>query len=421
MAGILERIFRNSETTLANPSKWLQDFFLGGAQSSTGIVVNERNAAKFSAVYSSIRVLSESLAVLPLPVYRRLPTGGKERANDHPLYSVLHDIANEQTTSFIWRETIMNHILTYGNGYSYIQRDRGNRVVGLWILRPDKTFCERKANGELKYRTVTDNGMNVIFNFEDVLHIPGLGFDGISGQSPIAMAREAIGLGLAAEEFGGRFFGNGANAGGVLEHPGKLGEQAHKNLKSDIETKYEGLGRSHKLIVLEEGMKFNKLSIPPNEAQFLETRKFQINEIARIYRVPPHMLGDLERATFSNIEQQDIGFVKHTMLPWLKRWEQQIFLKLFSQSERKAFFAEFNVDGLLRGDIKSRFEAYQIAHQNGWYNADDIREKENDNPQPDEQGKVYYINAAMVPKSMAGQATQPQQQPNAGKGGETIQ
>lgn len=234
-----------------------------------------------------------------------------------------------------------------------------------------------------------------------MLHIPGFGFNGLVGLSPIAVARQAIGLGLAAEEFGARFFGNGTNLGGVVKHPGKLSDQAAKNLRSSINETYSGLGQSHRVMLLEEGMDFVKVGIPPEDAQFLETRKFQVEEIARIFRVPPHMIGELSRATFNNIEHQSIEFVVHTIRPWLVRWEQVMKWKLFLPSERKSFFAEFVVDGLLRGDIKNRYAAYAIGRQNGWLSADDIREMENLNPLPDGQGQIYLVNGNMVPINQA--------------------
>jgi HK97 family phage portal protein len=394
---LVDRFFpRNEATTLSNPAKWLTDFF-GGKQAASGVTVNERTALYYSTVYACIRVLAETLAMLPLPVYERLPTGGKGKALRHPLWNVLHDLANEQTSSFIFRETLMNHVLTYGNAYAWIQRDGSNRVVGLWILRPDLTRCERLTDNSLQYRTTTVDGRQVVFAWEDVFHIPGLGFDGLNGYSPIRMAQEAIGLGLATEEFGARFFSNGANAGGILEHPNVLSETAHANLKRDAEENYANLSNSHKLMILEEGMKFSKITVPPNEAQFLETRKFQRNEICGIYRVPPHLAGDLERATFSNIEHQDLGFVKHTMLPWFRRWEQQIMLKLLKKSERATYFAEFNVDGLLRGDYKSRQEGLAVMRQNGIINGNQWRELENLNPIEDQTGEEYWRPTNMYP------------------------
>jgi HK97 family phage portal protein len=240
-----------------------------------------------------------------------------------------------------------------------------------------------------------DDGRQVVFGFDDVFHIPGLGYNGLCGFSPIRMAMEAVGLGLAAEAFGGEFFGNGTNVGAVVTTDKVLSDKAFEHLKGSLQEKYEGLGKAHKLMLLEEGMKFARNVIPPNEAQFLETRRFQRNEIASIYRVPPHMIADLERATFSNIENQDIGFVKHTMLSWFRRWESFAQLKLFTPRERKAFFAEFSVDGLLRGDSTARAAFYKEMFMLGAYSQNDIRAKENDNPI--DGGDRYWVPLNMVP------------------------
>ena len=407
----LER--RSSASDLKNPSDWLLSAFTG-APTRTGVRVSESTALKLTAVFACVRILSETVASLPLPVYRRVPGGGKERAPDHPLYTVLHDIANPEMTAMVFRETIMSHCVTWGNGYAYIIRDNAGRVRELWPLLPDRTRPERnKQTGELYYITTRLDGQQIKLPPRDVLHIPGLGWDGIKGYSPIHMAREAIGLGLATEEFGARFFGQGTHIGGVAEHPGKLGEQAHKNLTESLNAAYQGLGKSHLLLILEEGMKYQKIGIPPNDAQFLETRKFQVTEIARIFRVPPHMLADLERATFSNIEHQSIEFVVHTIRPWLVRWEQAIKMRLFSELERQTYFAEHIVDGLLRGDIQSRYQAYAVGRQNGWLSANDIREKENMNPIED-GGDIYLVPLNMVPANQTSMEPQPSPPSNNG-------
>jgi HK97 family phage portal protein len=255
--------------------------------------------------------------------------------------------------------------------------------------------------GRLIYKYLKD-GQQIILTSEQVLHIPGLGFDGIKGYSPIHMAREAIGLALATEEFGARFFGNGARPGGILEHPGVVKDP--EKLRKSWEEVYKGIKNSHKIAVLEEGMKYHEIGIPPEDAQFLETRRFQLNEICRIFRVPPHLVGDLTRATFSNIEHQSIEFVVHTIRPWLVRWEQAITKCLLREGERKIYFPKFTVDGLLRGDFKARMEGYAIGRQNGWLSANDIRELEDLNPIPEEQGgDLYLVNGNMIPAKSAGE------------------
>jgi HK97 family phage portal protein len=394
-------------SSLANPDKWLTEWFTGRWQSNAGVNVTPQTALQYSAIFACVRILAETLASLPLNIYKRLPGGGKEKAVDHYLYQILHELPNPEMTSFEFRETLMGHLALWGNAFAEIERNNAGRIIGLWPLRPDCMTVERNnglssetgwdAGGSLQYRYSLSNGEGVILKPWQILHVRGLSHNGIVGYSPIRLAREAIGLGLATEEYGARFFGEGTHPGGIMEHPGKLSEQAHQNLKKSLTEAYSGLGKSHRLMILEEGMKFSQIGIPPEDAQFIDTRRFQNEEIARIFRVPPHMLADLQRATFSNIEHQSIEFVVHTMVPWLKRWEQAIKRDLFLPSERGVYFAEFNVDGLLRGDIKSRYEAYAVGRQNGWLSADDIRELENMNPLPDGQGKVYLTPLNMVP------------------------
>ena len=249
-----------------------------------------------------------------------------------------------------------------------------------------------------RYRT--DRGVYLLRR-EEVLHVPGLGFDGLIGYSPVAMAKNAIGMAIATEEYGASFFANGANPGGVLEHPGVVKDP--KRVRESWNAVYQGSSNAHRVAVLEEGMKFQAIGIPPEQAQFLETRKFQINEIARIFRVPPHMLADLEKSSFSNIEQQSLEFVKYTLDPWVIRWEMAIQKALFLPSEKKQYFVKFNLDGLLRGDYQSRMNGYATGRQNGWLSSNDIRELENMNPIPPELGgDLYLINGNMTKLQDAG-------------------
>lgn len=399
--GIISGMIKNATTsTLSNPSQWLVDL-MGGKSTATGISVNEQNALQSTAVFACVRILSETVASLPLPMYKRIAERGKARAPDHPLYSVLDDIANEEMTAYSLRETLQGHLGTWGNAYAEIEWDMAGRVKGLWPLRPDQTWPERNPDtNKLQYRTVLPDGTGVILPFERVFHIPGFGFDGLVGYNPIRLFRESIGLAMATEEYGARFFGNGAKPGGVLEHPNKLSKEAQDRLRESWNEMHRGLSKQHRIAILEEGMSYKQIGIPPEDAQFLETRKFQTSEIARIYRVPPHMIGDLERATFSNIEHQSIEFVQHTIRPWLVRWEKSIKFKLLTPNERKRFFAEHLVDGLLRGDTKSRYDSYAVARQNGWMSANDIRKLENMNPI--EGGDIYLVNGNMVPTDQAG-------------------
>ena len=382
--------------------------FLFG-RTTSGKPVNERTAMQTTAVYACVRILAEAVASLPLHVYEYQDDGGKKLVHDHPLYYLLHDEPNPEMTSFVFRETLMSHLLRWGNAYAQIIRDGAGRVLGLYPLLPDKMDVQRDEKGNIYYvysRNSDENPMfkeygNIRLKAEDVLHIPGLGFDGLIGYSPIAMAKNAVGMTLACEEYGASFFANGANPGGVLEHPGVLKDPS--KVRESWNSVYRGVNNAHKIAVLEEGMKYQQIGIPPEEAQFLETRKFQINEIARLYRIPPHMVGDLDKSSFSNIEQQSLEFVKYTLDPWVIRWEQSLQRSLLLPGEKGKYFIKLNVDGLLRGDYQSRMNGYAVGRQNGWFSANDIREMENMNPIPDEEGgNLYLINGAMTKLAEAG-------------------
>lgn len=382
--------------------------FLFG-RTTSGKPVNERTAMQTTAVYACVRILAEAVASLPLHVYEYQDDGGKKLVHDHPLYYLLHDEPNPEMTSFVFRETLMSHLLIWGNAYAQVIRDGAGRVLGLYPLLPDKMEVQRDDCGNIYYvysRNSDENPMfkeygNIKLKAEDVLHIPGLGFDGLIGYSPIAMAKNAVGMTLACEEYGASFFANGANPGGVLEHPGVLKDPS--KVRESWNSVYRGVNNAHKIAVLEEGMKYQQIGIPPEEAQFLETRKFQINEIARLYRIPPHMVGDLDKSSFSNIEQQSLEFVKYTLDPWVIRWEQSLQRSLLLPGEKGKYFIKLNVDGLLRGDYQSRMNGYAVGRQNGWFSANDIREMENMNPIPDEEGgNLYLINGAMTKLADAG-------------------
>ena len=370
--------------------------FLFG-KSISGATVNEMTAMRCSAVYACVRILAESVAALPLHVYEYM-SKGKERAINHPLYFLLHDAPNDEMTSFNFREVMMTHLLLHGNCYAYIQRDKSGtgRVAGLHPLMANRMSVERDDNGQIIYRYTPTKGeaqikdsATVIYQRQEILHIPALGFDGMIGYSPIAMARNAIGVAIACEEFGAKFFENGARPSGILEHPGII--KNTDKLREEWQKIYGGSRNTGRVAILEEGMKYQSISIPPNDAQFLDTRKFQLNEIARIFRVPPHMLADLERATFSNIEHQSLEFVMYSLMPWLARWEQNLAKALFTASERGKYFVKFNVDGLMRGDYQSRMQGYSIGRQNGWLSANDIREMEDLNPISEADGGNYYL------------------------------
>ena len=393
----LSRLFK----TRASPKNSLfrnsNSFFFG--TSSSGKAVNEKTALQTTAVYACVRILAETIASLPFHTYR-YTLNGKEKAIEHPIYYLLHSEPNPEMTSFVFRETLMSHLLLWGNAYAQIIRDGRGRVLGLYPLLPNRMSVNRNNQGELVYQYEKD-GQTYFLRSYEVLHIPGLGFDGLIGYSPIAMAKNAIGMAIATEEYGAKFFANGANPGGVLEHPGVVKDPAR--IRESWNAVYQGSSNAHRVAVLEEGMKFQSIGIPPEQAQFLETRKFQINEIARIFRIPPHMIGDLEKSSFSNIEQQSLEFVMYTLDPWVVRWEQAIQRALFTENEKRQYFVKFNVDGLLRGDYQSRMNGYAVGRQNGWLSANDIRELENLNRIPEDLGgDLYLINGNMTKLADAG-------------------
>ena len=404
--GLFSGLFKSRDKPQNSTVGSSYTFFMGG--STSGKPVNERSAMQMTAVYSCVRILAEAVAGLPLHLYRYTESGGKEKAIDHPLYLLLHDEPNPEMSSFVFRETLMTHLLLWGNAYAQIIRNGKNEVIALYPLMPNKMEVDRDERGQLYYKYQRSNdeaptmeGSSVILKPSDVLHIPGLGFDGLVGYSPIAMAKNAIGMAIACEEYGAKFFANGAQPGGVLEHPGTIKDP--QRVRESWQRSFGGSGNANKIAVLEEGMKYTPIAISPEQAQFLETRKFQINESARIFRVPPHMVGDLEKSSFSNIEQQSLEFVKYTLDPWVIRWEQSIMRSLLSPEEKKTYYVKFNLEGLLRGDYQSRMNGYAIGRQNGWMSANDIRELENlDRIPTEEGGDLYLINGNMLPMRDAG-------------------
>lgn len=405
----LSSLFRSRDKPIKDRTSGSAYTFLMGG-STAGKNVNERSAMQMTAVYACVRILSEAIAGLPLHMYHYKDDGGKEKAFDHNLYHLLHDEPNPEMTSFVFRETLMTHLLLWGNAYAQIIRNGKGEVIALYPLMPNRMTVNRDSNGMLYYQYQKSNddaptmeGSSVILSPSEVLHVPGLGFDGLVGYSPIAMAKNAIGLSMAAEEYGAKFYANGAAPSGVLEHPGVLKDPA--KVRDSWNAAFGGSSNSHKVAVLEEGLKYTPISISPNEAQFLETRKFQIDEIARIFRVPPHMVGDLEKSSFSNIEQQSLEFVKYTLDPWVVRWEQSLYRALLSSDEKNTYFFKFNLEGLLRGDYQSRMQGYSIGIQNGFMCPNDVRELENLDLIPDELGgNKYMVNGNMVDLANVGAA-----------------
>ena len=378
-----------------------QTFVFGRADS--GEKVDEKSAMQIATVYACVRLLAETVAGLPLHLYRMKDgTNAKERAVEHPLYKLLYRQPNPEMTSFSFRETMMTHLLLWGNSYAQIIRDGRNNIMALYPLLPENVEVDRDENGQIYYiyHAYTDEkpgerNKDIYFRYDEVFHVPGLGFNGLVGFSPIAMMKNSLGTTLAVEKYGSAFFKNGAQPSGVLEHPGVL--KNPEKIRENWSDVYGGPNNAHKVAVLEEGMQYKAISLPPEDSQFLSTRQFGVNEICRIFRVPPHLVGDLEHATFSNIEHMSIDFAVHTIRPWLVRIEQSMNRALFTDQEKGRFYVQFNIDGLMRGDYKSRMEGYAIARQNGWMSANDIRALENQNPIPAEEGgDAYLVNGNMI-------------------------
>jgi len=384
-----------------------QTFVFGRADS--GERVDEKSAMQIATVYACVRLLAETVAGLPLHLYRSKDSGSaKERAIEHPLYKLLYRQPNPEMTSFSFREVMMTHLLLWGNCYAQIVRDGKNGVLGLYPLLPENMEIDRDEKGQIFYiyHAYTDekpgeNNKDIYFRRDEIFHVPGLGFNGLVGFSPIAMMKNALGTTLAVEKYGSSFFKNGAQPSGVLEHPGVLKDPS--KIRENWSAVYGGANNAHKVAVLEEGMQYKAISLPPEDSQFLSTRQFGVNEICRIFRVPPHMVQDLEHATFSNIEHQSIDFVVHTLTPWLVRFEQAIVKDLLMEEEQDEYFPKFNVDGLLRGDYQSRMQGYATGISNGFLSPNDIHRLENWDLIPAEKGgDDYYLNGGYVKLEDAG-------------------
>ena len=369
-------------------------FVFGRANS--GEQVDEKSAMQIATVYACVRLLAESVAQLPLHLYRVTGDDGQEKAKNHPLYRILYREPNPEMTSFSFWEAVMTHLLLWGNAYAQVVRDGKNSILGLYPLLPENVEIDRTDKGELYYiyHAYTDEvpgetNKDIIFRRDEILHIPGLGFNGLVGFSPIAMMKNALGTTIAVEKYGSSFFKNNGQPLGVLEHPGVLKDP--QKIRDNWMDTYGGPNNAHKIALLEEGMTYKPISLPPEDSQFLSTREFGVEEICRIFRVPPHMVQDLKRATFSNIEHQAIDYVVHTLDPWLVRIEKAIVKDLLVEEEKDDYFPKFNVDGLLRGDYKSRMDGYSVGISTGIISPNEARQKENMPPLPEDEGGDYHI------------------------------
>lgn len=372
--------------------------WMTGRNNPSGVHVDEYSALNYSAVWAAHRIISETVAGLPLFPYLPRDDGGKDRAREHRLYRLLHDEPNPEMTKYTYFETQTSHLVGWGNCYSEIEH-RGANVEWLWPITPDRPRIMRtRGTKQLWYSVKNNDAADTELMAEDMLHVPGLGFDGIKGYSVIAMAAASLGVSIAAEHYGGRFFDGDAMPQGVLSHQRILSDQARTNLRNEWRSLHGGVEKSHNVAILQEGMTYQAIGIKPEEAQFLGTRLFGITEVARWFRLPPTMLADLTHGTHSNVEQESLNFVLFSITSWLRRWEQAMNRRLFTEAEKRAgMFVEFLVDGLLRGDTQTRFASYATARQWGWLSINDIRRLENMNPI--EGGDVYLQPLNMVDAS----------------------
>jgi HK97 family phage portal protein len=395
--GLLTKVERrasleNPSTSLADPDAWLIDAF-GGGETASGKSVNHHSALKLSAVWACTKVISEDVAKLPLPVYQRLERG-KERAREHPLYRALNTRFNPEMSAYNGRRTLQAHVLNWGAAFAEIERNGMGDIIGLWPLLPDRTRVERVGGRKIVVTRV--GGKDVPLDADTVLHIPGLGFDGLRSYSVIGMARQAIASALAAEEYGARFFGGGAIPGGVIKRKDTLSEQAQARLRRSWNAMHQGLTGAQRIAILDEGMEYEKIGIPPEDAQFISARQHGVEDVIRYYRVPPHKVQHLLHAGVrANVEAENISYVTDTLQSWLVCWEQEINGTLFELAEQSEFFAEHLVEGLLRGDSAARSDFYQRGINNGWLTPNEAREMENRNPM--EGGDRLFVPLNLVP------------------------
>ena len=390
MIGLLDAIVSRARLTSPQEVNNKRTPFV--RRTRAGVVVTPDIALTYAAIWACTRIISETLATVPWFVLKRVSPDVRERQDNNPVELLLNRKSNRETTAFDFKQTIFAHVLLWGNGYAEIDRSRSGVPRALWLMAPDRVRPGRLDDGSLAYEVQQSNGDNVILPASRVLHFRGLGFDGVEGYSVVEVGAQSMGLGMAMERYGSEFFGNGAHPGGVLEHPNQLDDETHERMrKSLLET--TGAGNWLSPLILEDGIKWQSIGLKPSDAQVIESRKFQITEVARWFRIQPHKLADLERATIANIEQQNIEFVTDTIMPWAVRFEQEVDTKLLGEPK---VFSRFKLDGLLRGDIKSRNEAHKIGREWGWLSANDIRTREDMNPIPADQGGDVYL----VPMNM---------------------
>lgn len=392
-----------------DPGSWLT---MAAGDSAAGPAVTDASALTLAAVFGAVKILAEDVSSVPLKLYRRRGEG-REPATDHPLYPLLHDAPNPEMSSANFREARMMWMCLRGNAYAEIERDGAGRIKHLWPLHtPSMTV--RRLNGKLTYLYRLPNGETAVLFQHEVLHDRALALDGILGLAPISYMRENVGLGLAAQEYGARLFSGNAVPKGVIETPGKFrDEDTLKRFKRQVEESHQGLSKAHRIMILENGMQWKATGLPPEDAQFLELRKFQISDIARFFRIAASKLSDTEKRAFASVEQDSLDHVTYTLHPWFVRMEQEIARSLLTAEERQTYYAEHLVDGFMRGDLSARFEAYTKAVTNGMLNLDEVRAMENRNPIPDGHGQKYRVPLNTV--ALGTEAPAPAAAPAAGQ------
>ncbi len=385
---------------IATPEKWVVDWFTGDMANSAGVRVDYDTAMMYAPFFAGVRVIAEDLGALPLFLYERMARG-KKRATGHPLYPLLHDAPNDMMGAMSFKEALQGHAITWGGGAAYVvTHERTGVIEELWPLRPDRARVKVRQMGKgrverwLQYRDDV-NGIYANLAPGEFLYVNGLGFDGVRGYSVVELAANSIGLGLATEHYGAKTFSNGAAPAGALSHPENLSPEARKRMADDWENIHRGIDRAHRVAILEEGVTWQAVGLPNDANQFLETRKLQVTDMARWLRLPPHKIGDLDRATFSNIEEQQLDYVSSALNAWLIRWEQAVLTQLMLPEERARYFPEHLVDALLRGNTAARYQAYAIGRQWGWLSANDVRDRENMNPV--DGGDAYLVPLNMIP------------------------
>ncbi len=390
MISWLKNIWKTPEARSSAPLRSADVLTLGGTPTDSGQFVDANSALQLSTVSCCVRVIAETIGSLSLHVYRRTQDG-RERAVEHPVYRLLHDSPNDQMTAAVFRETLQTSLLLHGNAYCWVEKS-GTVPVALWPMQPHLTRAHR-ANGQLFYQTYV-GGEVVTLDPGQVLHVPGLSFDGITGLDPIRYAARSLGIAISTDKFASKFFANNTQLGMYLTHPGILSPKAQANLRDSISQLHQGVDRAFLLGIFEEGMVPGFVNVNAEQAQFLESRRYTAREIAsRIFRVPPFFIG--EDAPASSVEQQSLQFVRDVVRPWCVKWEQEINRKLFREDEKSKYYSEFSIDSFARADLKTRYEAYAIGRQNGWLNINDIREKENE-PGIGASGDVYLTPLNMV-------------------------